>query len=151
MTTDSTDAPRIPIRTQAREKALQFLFGLDFTRYPWEDELEIFWEDNPAEAGVRRYADKLIKGVSENLDPLDELVQQALEHWNPDRVGYIERSILRIAAFEMRFMDNVPNAVAINEAIELAKRFGGDEAPRFINGVLDRLKRHVPDEAGPEK
>lgn len=142
---DTTDSPRIPVRTQAREKALQFLFGIDFTRYPWEEEVEAFWAEHPCEAGVRRYADKLIKGVSENVDAIDEIVKDALEHWNPDRVGYIERSILRIAAYEMRYFDNVPNAVAINEAIELAKRFGGDESPRFINGVLDRLKRQGED------
>lgn len=145
---DSTDTPRLPVRTQAREKALQFLFGIDFTNYPWEEEIEAFWEEHDCESGVHRYAEKLIRGVSENVEVLDSIVKNSLEHWNPDRVGYIERTILRIAAYEMRYLENVPNAVAINEAIELAKRFGGDESPRFINGVLDRLKRK--DQAAPD-
>ena len=128
------------VRRKARERALQFLFGLEFTNYAWEGALEAFWEADPARPGVRTYAEKLIRGVCEGQDALDAEVASALQHWTPERVGRVERNILRLALYEMRHSDDVPAAVAINEAIELAKSFGGDDAPRFVNGVLDRLK-----------
>jgi len=71
---------------------------------------------------------------------LDADIDTAVHNWSPERVGRVERNILRIALYEMRHADDVPAAVAINEAIELAKMYGTDDAPRFVNGVLDRLR-----------
>lgn len=148
------------IRREARECALQFLFGLEFTKdEEWPDQLEAFWAARPAWAemwqddvdsdwavlpqrrGVRRYADRLVKGIFENLEPLDAEITEALENWTPERVGRIEWSILRIALYEMRHLNDIPDAVAIDEAIEIAKLYGTEETPRFVNGVLDRLRR----------
>ena len=128
------------LRRRARECAVQFLFGLDMTEYVSSDALEGFWEMNPTRPGAKDYADALIQGVADHLAELDEAIAGALENWTPDRVGGVERNVLRVALFEMRHMDDVPDAVAINEAVEIAKRFGADDAPRFVNGVLDRLK-----------
>lgn len=116
------------------------MFGLEFTRYDWQSAIEEFWDDQPARPAVRSYAETLIRGVAENIAELDDAIRSAVENWNPDRIGHIERNILRIALYEMRHTPDVPGKVAINEAIELAKRFAADEATRFINGVLDRLK-----------
>jgi N utilization substance protein B len=129
------------IRRGARERALQFLFGLDFTEYDWEGSLESFWATCASRPGVRKYAESLVRGVMENLEDLDAAIGKAAENWAPDRIGRIERNILRVALFEMRHGEDVPTTVAINEAVEVAKRFGAEEAPRFVNGVLDRLRK----------
>lgn len=129
------------VRRRGRERALQFLFSLDFTEYSVEDKLEDFWNINPARPGARQYAEKLIHGVATNRDALDAEIAAALDNWTPDRIGHVERSAIRIALYEMRYFRDVPEAVAINEAIEIVKTFGADDAPKFVNGVLDRLKR----------
>lgn len=126
-------------RRKARERALQFLFGLDFSNYAWEDVIEVFWEAEPTRPGVKEYATTLIQEVCDRREALDADIDQAIQNWSPDRVGRIERNVLRIALYEMRCRDDVPAAVAINEAVELAKAYGSDEAPRFVNGILDRL------------
>jgi len=131
------------LRHRARERALQFLFGLAFTGYPYEDELDAFWENNPAKPAVRQYGDTLIRGVCERREELDGHISEALEHWTPERIGYVERAALRIALYEMLYAEDVPANVAINEAIELVKQYGTDESPRFVNGVLDRLRKQV--------
>jgi N utilization substance protein B len=130
------------IRRRARERALQFLFGLDFTQYEWHDAIEEFWTTNPTRTSVKDYAMRLIQGVLDHLGELDNGIIAALENWNWERVGRIERNILRVALYEMRYGADVPEKVAINEAIEVAKQFGSPEAPRFVNGVLDRLTKN---------
>lgn len=132
--------PDPKIRRKARERALQFLFGLEFTGGPCPEALEGFWRMAPSRPGVRKYAETVICGACENRETLDRDIDGALQNWAPQRVGRLERNILRIALYEMRNVADVPAVVAINEAIELAKSFGGDDAPRFINGVLDRLR-----------
>jgi N utilization substance protein B len=139
------------MRHRARERALQFLFGLDFTGYDWKDALEGFWRSKPTRPSVERYADRLIKGVCEERESLDQSITEALMNWSPDRVGRVEWNILRIALYEMRNREDVPPSVAINEAIEVAKTFGADESPRFINGVLDRLRRGPSEPADAEE
>lgn len=135
-------------RRRARERALQFLYGLGFTGYPWEEALPPFWEMNPTRGNARLYAEQLIRGVCTRQDELDQEIAGAVENWRMDRVGHVERAALRIALFEMRHVSDVPASVAINEAIEIVKSYAADEAPRFVNGVLDRLKKRMPD-AGP--
>lgn len=134
------------MRRRARERALQFLFGLDFTRYAWDQEIDAYWEASPARPSVRQYADVLIRGVSEHIEDLDTRIRGALDKWTPDRVGRVEWVVMRIALFEMMHQPDVPASVAIDEAIEVAKRFGAEDAPRFINGVLDRLRRKLEQE-----
>jgi len=134
--------PEFGGRSKARERALQFLFGLDFTCYAWQHALEGFWIMAPSRPTVRKYAHALIRGVCMNREALDADIDSALQHWAPERVGRVERNILRVALFEMRHAPDVPGAVAIDEAIELAKTFGTDDAPRFVNGVLDRLREN---------
>ena len=133
-------APNPRARRQAREHALQFLFGIEFSGASCEEALPGFWATSPAKPGVIQYAEYLIRGVCENREALDEVIDAALTNCAPERVGRVERTLLRIALFEMRYADDVPPAVAINEALEVAKRYAWHEAPRFINGVLDRLK-----------
>jgi N utilization substance protein B len=128
-----------PARTLARERAMQFLFSLAFTNYPWDEILEDFWTDNPSRPTVRRYGDFIIKGVHKNINDIETMLIDSLKGWTPERVGKVEWAIMLVAAFEMRYAEDVPPKVAIDEAIELAKRYGSDEAPTFVNGVLDRV------------
>lgn len=129
----------LTVRRRGRERALQFLYGLDFTKYNWQEVLPDFWRVNESKPGVRQYAQRLIRGVMDHRARLDETISAALENWTIERLGKIERNIIRIALYEILYCDDVPDKVAVNEAIEVAKNYGSDETPRFVNGVLDRL------------
>lgn len=129
---------------------MQFLFGLEFTQYEYGQVLEEFWEIHTARPSVRHYATKLIEGVCQHRDELDTVITESLHNWSPERVGRVERSILRIALYEMLHMPDVPDVVAINEALEVARQYGDDEMPKFINGVLDRARANKQDTASRE-
>lgn len=128
------------MRRKARARALEYLFGLEFTGNNWKDGLPRFWEKHETKPQVREYAEELIEGVMTRMDALDEHIRSALTTWNWDRVDPVERNALRIGLYEMACRDDIPAAIAINEAIEIARMYGGDESPRFVNGVLDKLK-----------
>ncbi len=126
-----------PARTLARERAMQFLFSIAFTNYDWEAVLEEFWETHTSRPNVRKYGDFLIGGVHKNIGAVEDALITALKGWRPERVGRVEWAILQVATFEILFVDDVPAKIAIDEAINLAKRYAPEEAPTFINGVLD--------------
>ena len=145
-------------RRSSRIAALQCLYGLYHTGYDCEevlgphwglyeapagglDEEEAAWVMDPPGDEAMAYATRLVRGVCAHEAELDDHIHGALENWSPDRVGPIERCVLRIAVYEMLYVRDVPGGVAINEAIEVVKTFGAEEAARFINGVLDRLRR----------
>ena len=130
-------------RRKARRRALEFLFSIEFTQYEWEDALEAFWNTFDTKPVVREYARKLIAGVVLHRADLDEHIDGALTNWTPERVGKIERNLLRVAIFEIAYTDDVPLKVAINEAIEIAKAYGTDDSAGFVNAVLDKLKSTV--------
>ncbi len=89
------------------------------------------------------YAKKVIKGVYEKKNELDEMINRCLIRWRPERVNLIERCILRLAAYEIKYMPDISPAVAINEAVELAKRYGDEKSPIFVNGVLDAVRKEL--------
>lgn len=120
---------------------MQFLFSIDFTKYDWHEELTSFWEMNPSKPPVKYYAERLIGGTCDHLAELDAEIATALDNWSLDRIGAVERASLRVALFEMRHCPDVPAGVVINEALEVVKVFGNDESPRFVNGVLERLRK----------
>jgi N utilization substance protein B len=137
-----------PERTRGREAALQLLYraeigGLDvdaaFREY-WEEAADYL--DGDAEHLVREFASALFHGVRDRAAELDELIAASLQNWRIERVAVIDRIILRIAAFELvRGTD--PAAVVIDESLELARRFGGDDSVRFINGVVDGVRTKI--------
>ena len=127
------------VRRQAREVAVQSIYMCDFLGR-WEFDLVQFVLTHFGITGnTRPYAEILSLGVIEHLSEIDSQITRSSEHWSMSRMGRVDRAILRIAAFEIMCLPDVPKSVAINEAIEIAKRFGSDESPNFINGVLDRL------------
>ena len=131
-------------RRKSRELALQFLYQLDLNSgddpAPYEDE---FWSRHPVDAGARAFADGLVRGAKQNQPKIDHLIAQSTEHWDLDRMAAVDRNILRLAAYELLFQYDVPPKVVINEAIEIAKKFGTAESSRFINGVLDRIHKEL--------
>jgi len=131
-------------RRDGREAAVQFLFGHDLNKVESaQDLVEPFWHLRPATARTRLFGDELIRGVLENRAAIDERIQRTAANYGLDRIAAVDRNILRVAIFEMLFSQDVPPVVAINEAIEIAKRFGSEDSGRFINGILDRIKSEL--------
>ena len=130
-------------RTTARRVALQVLYTAEIKG---ASAAQIVAEGVfPSEEGpLSEYAQDLVRGVEQNRIVIDGSLKAAAENWSLGRMPIVDRSILRLAVYEMMFVDEVPTSVCINEAIELAKDFGGeDESPRFVNGVLGRIARRL--------
>jgi transcription antitermination protein NusB len=127
-------------RTRAREIALQVLYQMEQNPGLDPEEVRRFVERRLREPRLRGFADELIAGVREHQPRIDGLISEVAENWRLDRMAAIDRNILRIGAFEMLFCPDVPTKVAINEALELAKRYSTAQSSRFVNGILDRLQ-----------
>ena len=129
-------------RRKARESALQLLYQLDVR--DCDDagaQATEFWERHPVDPATRAFADELVVGTKQNQAKIDGLIAQSAEHWDLDRMAAVDRNILRAAVYELAVAAGGPPKVAINEAIEIAKKFGTEESSRFINGILDRIAR----------
>jgi N utilization substance protein B len=128
-------------RRKAREVALQFLYQLDVSGDDPASGAEEFWSRHPVDVETRAFAEELVFGTKQNQAKIDALIAQAAEHWDLERMAAVDRNILRAAAYELLWHAEVPAKVAINEAIEIAKKFGTRDSSRFINGVLDHVAR----------
>jgi transcription antitermination factor NusB len=137
-------------RRRGRETALKLLYAVDVTQEPIEDLLQSSWVEGLAPDGVREFAAVLALGVRRHRDEIDTMVQEWSMNWSLERIGIIERNILRFAIYELLFLPDIPPNVTINEAVEVAKRYGTNEAPAFINGILDRIKQEVDARSGDE-
>ncbi len=129
-------------RRKAREIALTFLYQWDLRGDEVLPEMDDLLLKDRREADVAEYAKTLVHGTIENRADIDRRISEAAEHWRIERMAAVDRNLLRMATYEMAFRkDDVPAKVAINEAIELAKRFSTGESGAFVNGVLDRVRR----------
>jgi N utilization substance protein B len=115
------------------------LFAIDATGSDVDQAISDFWRELPGDAEGREYADQLVRGVREGADKLDERIRAASQNWRLERMARIDRNALRLGTYELLTRTDVPRAVVLDEAVELAKRFGGDESSKFVNGVLDRI------------
>lgn len=131
------------IRRQAREVALQALYMVDFNNDWLSYDPKIFYESFEVEKGSKTFADLLISGVIENKARLDSVITRASENWSIQRMARVDRALLRVSCFELCCLPDVPTNVTINEAVEIAKRYGSDESPMFINGVLDKIANYI--------
>lgn len=157
-------------RTRAREFALQVLYELDISRSDVSEALEDFWQDRsqmpsalnqgmeetPSEKHderdqdkkdeeIKSYTEALVRGTTEKLNEIDPLIERCAEHWTIERMATIDRNILRLSTYEMLHRDDIPMKVSINEAVELAKRYGEVDSSKFVNGILDKIaKTHRP-------
>ena len=127
-------------RREGREAAVQYLYQLDIHGDPAADLRADFWKLREGSDKVRAFADALIKGVLDHFVELDERIRKYAQNFALERLTVVDRNILRLAIFEMFYNLEVPPVVAINEAIELAKRLGGQDSGKFVNGVLDKVK-----------
>jgi len=125
-------------RHQARERALQILFQYDIHGRPGL-RLDVFWEKNEATEETKAFAERLVAGVLEKKTELDALIGRYATNWKISRMPIVDRNILRAGVYELLWMDDVPAKVTVNEAIELAKSFGDDDASKFVNGILDQV------------
>lgn len=126
-------------RTQAREFALQILYKRDLNPEPPEEIFSSFWQENPASAEVREYAQRLVDGTLLHLFEIDEILSKYTQHWELNRMAVVDRNILRFSTYELLYEEDVPPKVVINEAINIAKKFSQEESGKFVNGVLDKI------------
>ena len=124
-------------RRRARELALQLLYQFELTDATPEEMQSGFEEWRTAADGVRDFADQLLRGTLDRLDDIDEELGRQTTHWRLERLAAVDRNILRLAMYELMFEGETPHAVVIDEAIEIAKRYGTKDSGRFVNGVLD--------------
>ena len=139
-------------RRKARECALQMLFAADIADAVPDEVLRTYWaelDDSETEEVAREFATRLAAGTLANLDALDERIRSRAEHWRIPRMAIVDRNILRLAVYEFLY-EPTPRTVAINEALEIARRFSTYEATQFINGILDAIKRDL-DEQQPQE
>jgi transcription antitermination protein NusB len=139
-------------RRKARECALQMLFAADVAATSPDEVLRTYWAelgDSDTEEAAREFASRLAAGTLAHLDTLDERIRSRAEHWRIPRMAIVDRNILRLAVYEFLY-EPTPRTVAINEALEIARRFSTYEATQFINGILDAIKRDL-DEQQPQQ
>ena len=131
-------------RHQARELALKVLFQLEGSDDDIDEVLGYHAAEGGAPPDVAVFAGQLVRGVIANREKLDDILSEASEHWKLEQMAKVDRIILRIAVYEIAIDRRVPTKAAINESIELAKTFSGDEAGRFVNGILGRVAATAP-------
>src|SRR6476620_4684252 len=139
-------------RRKARECALQMLLSADVAEMPSDDVVRSYWAElgeSDLDETARAFATRLATGTLSNLELLDERIRSRAEHWRISRMAVVDRNILRLAVYEFLY-EPTPRTVAINEALEIARRFSTYEATQFINGILDAIKRDL-DEQQPQE
>ena len=133
-------------RTQAREYALQVLYQMDITRDNYSAALDNFWQAHSEEAiadEMKSFTIELVKGAADNLETIDKKISQYAANWKLERMAVVDRNILRMSCFELLFREDIPPKVSINEAVDLAKKYSGSEAGKFVNAILDKIKQEL--------
>ncbi|APT47900.1 transcription antitermination factor NusB [Bacillus safensis] len=126
-------------RRTAREKALQTLFQIDVSNIDPKEAITHALDEQESDP----FFEELVFGVLEQKDKLDDMISQHLVNWKLDRIANVDRAILRLSVYEMVYQEDIPVSVSMNEAIELAKLFGDDKVPKFVNGVLSNIKNDL--------
>jgi len=129
-------------RRKAREYALQILFQLDIRKEkPSAAVLKHFWAEYEPDEDVKAFSEEIVKGTYKHIAKINELLHQCAKNWSLDRMAVVDRNVLRMAVYEILYRIDIPTSVTINEAIEIAKKYGTDESGSFVNGILDRAAR----------
>ncbi len=129
-------------RRRAREYVLQILFQIEITGNKLSDDvLNEFWKDKDEATEVKEFTQSIVSGTIEHIVPLDEIIKNAAEHWSLDRMAVVDKNILRAAAYELIYRADIPASVAINEALEIAKKYSTEESASFLNGILDKIAK----------
>ncbi len=131
------------IRRKAREEALRILFQYDATGDPIDEILNYYWKNISSVKNneIKEYAETIVRGTIEHLQEIDSKIKEVSKNWRIERMFMVDRNILRLAIFELIHRKDIPPAVAINEAIEISKIYGTEKSPKFINGILDSIRK----------
>ena len=130
-------------RRKGREAALQILYQVDVSGVPAKRAMSLFWRHlKPDAPGDEEFAATLVKGYADSIEKIDELITQASHHWRLERMGIVDRSILRLGTVELLDTE-IPRRVTLNESVELAKRFGSEGSSAFVNGILDTIATNL--------
>ena len=150
---ESSDTMNYNYKRLGRELAMQFLFQCDLTGGECTDVMrDEFWAQaeesgefpaNRVFRKARNYAERLVAGVNENENELMDIISEFSHDWDADRIAPVDRSIMKIAIYEMKYSDGIPMLVSIDEAIEIAKKFGSEKSGNFINGILNSVKNNL--------
>ncbi len=130
-------------RTRAREYALQVLYQMDITRDDSNAALENFWQahtDEEIAQELKDFTSELVKGVADNLEIIDKKISHYAANWKLERMAVVDRNVMRMSCLELLFREDIPPKVSINEAVDLAKKYSGPEAGKFVNAILDKVK-----------
>src|SRR6185503_17289908 len=130
-------------RRAARQAAVQFHFWRDMHRDGAPERMEEFWEFCPATPRVRAFAQPLIDGMIAHLPEIDDRIRKYSDNYDFGRISAVDRNVLRLAIYEMLHRDDIPPVVSINEAVDIAKKFSTQESGRFVNGILDSVKKEL--------
>jgi len=128
-------------RIETREKVFEFIFQTQFRDDPYESYLMLYRQMNPEVDEDKEYFLGTVSGILDNREDIDNLFAKYLRKWTVDRIPKVDRVILEIAAYEIKYRDDIPTSVSINEAVKLAKKFGDEKASSYINGVLSSLEK----------
>jgi N utilization substance protein B len=128
-------------RTLARECALKILYKIEVGRDSVQDSFDDFWSRQEAADDVRKFTEEIVKGACENIARIDEIISKYAENWEIKRIAIIDKNIMRLGIFELLYMDSIPEKVSINEAIDLAKKYGDVDSGKFVNGILDKVRK----------
>jgi len=130
-------------RRKGREFALQMLYQVEASGTPMEEVAASFWESHTAGEDVRKFADRLARGTIGSLVEIDAILKENLENWRLERLAIVDRNVLRLAVYEFLHEAETPPIVVIDEAIEVARRFGGEDSSQFANGILDAVRKKL--------
>jgi transcription antitermination protein NusB len=126
-------------RRAARENAMKLLYQLEIQKEQRDEQMAAALEEYGMSAKDEEYITDIVKGVFNNLDKIDTLIGKHLKGWKIERISRVELSIFRLSVYEIIFRDDIPYNVSINEAVELAKKYGGEESGAFVNGILSKI------------
>ena len=128
------------LRRKARELALQFLYGIEVNPGDLEEKLASFWQMNRTEREIEEFAASLIRGVVQHKEQIDRTISEHALNWGIKRIMPVDRNVMRLAVYELAFRPDIPHVVTINEAVDIAKKFGTAESGKFVNGILDNVR-----------
>ena len=130
-------------RREGRQWAMQILFETDVNPAELSDVLRVFWSNRSSNSSGRKFAEELVRGTTDHVEEIDGLIRRYAENWDIARMGRVDRNVMRIALFEMLQRNDIPPVVSINEAVDIAKQFGGPHSGKFVNGILDRARKDL--------
>jgi len=126
--------------------AFKLLFQTDVGRNPWQQAMARMLEEEPLPEKSREFLEQLVKGTLQHLKEIDQLITQHSREWTLERMANTDRNILRMAIYEIKYIEDIPAGAAINEAVELAKRYGDENSGKFVNGILGQIVREMTSE-----